>query len=432
MSKNIFQVYTTNPITTNQSTDLMYFGRSPYGIGDDAGMTFGDFAAQFGSPFTPSALTKNDDSNITLTLGGTPSTSLLQSVSLTLGWTGQLSPSRGGTGVNNGTNTLTLGGNLTTLGAFASTFTMTGATNVTFPTSGTLATTSQIPSVTPSALTEVNDTNVTMTLGGTPATALLQAVSMTLGWTGQLSPARGGTGVNNGTSTLTLGGNLTTSGAFNSTFTITGATNVTFPTSGTLATVGGTVSSITGTANQVIASASTGAVTLSLPQSIATSSAVQFASVSFSSTSGIIGTTTNNNAAAGSQGEFISSVIPNSIAVSLTSGVAANVTSITLTAGDWDVWGNVNFNFGGTGTTNTVYIWISSTSATLPSLELYASLANNVATEFAPGNTYGGAAPSFRFSLAGTTTIYLGAEYVKFTSTATASASGGIYARRRR
>lgn len=43
---------------------------------------------------------------------------------------------------------------------------------------------------------------------------------------------------------------------------------------------GGGVTSITGTTNQVIASASTGAVTLSLPQSIAATSAVQFGSVS--------------------------------------------------------------------------------------------------------------------------------------------------------
>ncbi len=42
---------------------------------------------------------------------------------------------------------------------------------------------------------------------------------------------------------------------------------------------GGYVSSITGTANQVIASGSTGAVTLSLPQNIATTSAVTFGSV---------------------------------------------------------------------------------------------------------------------------------------------------------
>lgn len=46
------------------------------------------------------ALTKTDDTNVTLTLGGTPATSLLAATSLTLGWTGQLAVSRGGTGVN--------------------------------------------------------------------------------------------------------------------------------------------------------------------------------------------------------------------------------------------------------------------------------------------------------------------------------------------
>lgn len=44
------------------------------------------------------------------------------------------------------------------------------------------------------ALTRVNDTNITLTLGGSPATSLLAATSLTLGWTGQLSLARGGTG----------------------------------------------------------------------------------------------------------------------------------------------------------------------------------------------------------------------------------------------
>lgn len=49
--------------------------------------------------------------------------------------------------------------------------------------------------VTAQALTKIDDTNVTLTLGGTPSTALLQATSLTLGWTGQLSVSRGGTGV---------------------------------------------------------------------------------------------------------------------------------------------------------------------------------------------------------------------------------------------
>jgi len=44
--------------------------------------------------YTPSALTKTDDTNVTLTLGGTPSTALLQATSLTLGWSGTLADSR--------------------------------------------------------------------------------------------------------------------------------------------------------------------------------------------------------------------------------------------------------------------------------------------------------------------------------------------------
>jgi hypothetical protein len=45
-----------------------------------------------------------------------------------------------------------------------------------------------------SALTKADDTNVTLTLGGTPASALLAAASLTLGWTGSLAVGRGGTG----------------------------------------------------------------------------------------------------------------------------------------------------------------------------------------------------------------------------------------------
>ncbi len=52
------------------------------------------------------------------------------------------------------------------------------------------------------ALTRVDDTNVTLTLGGTPATSLLAAVSITAGWTGTLAVARGGTGGGSASGTL--------------------------------------------------------------------------------------------------------------------------------------------------------------------------------------------------------------------------------------
>jgi hypothetical protein len=47
----------------------------------------------------------------------------------------------------------------------------------------------------PGALTKVDDTNVTLTLGGSPTTALLNAASITVGWSGTLATTRGGTGL---------------------------------------------------------------------------------------------------------------------------------------------------------------------------------------------------------------------------------------------
>lgn len=53
-----------------------------------------------------------------------------------------------------------------------------------------------LPLTNGSALTGVDDTNVTLTLGGTPGSALLAATSLTLGWTGQLALSRGGSNAN--------------------------------------------------------------------------------------------------------------------------------------------------------------------------------------------------------------------------------------------
>jgi hypothetical protein len=162
-----------------------------------------DGACHNASSVTPAALTKTDDTNVTLTLGGTPATALLQATSLTLGWTGTLAAGRGGTGVSSL-------GNLTDAGTDG--IVVTGGTGAVI-TSTSLAqhvadtthngylnstdwnTFNGKSTVTPAALTKTDDTNVTLTLGGTPATALLQAASLTLGWTGTLAAARGGTGV---------------------------------------------------------------------------------------------------------------------------------------------------------------------------------------------------------------------------------------------
>lgn len=134
------------------------------------------------------ALTDVDDTNVTLTLGGSPSTSVLAATSLTLGWAGQLSVTRGGSGAS------TLTGYLKGNGASA--FTASATVPASDVSSG-------------AALTKVDDTNVTLTLGGSPSTSLLSAASLTLGWSGTLANSRGGTG----TGTYTTGDILYASAA---------------------------------------------------------------------------------------------------------------------------------------------------------------------------------------------------------------------------
>lgn len=80
------------------------------------------------------------------------------------------------------------------------------------------------------------------------------------------------------------------------------------------------------------------------------------------------GINSNGSATAGNIGEIVSSSIPSGSAVSLTTGTAANITSISLTAGQWLVFGNVSFQPAGTTTQSANLAWISTTSATLPTI----------------------------------------------------------------
>jgi hypothetical protein len=193
---------------------------------------------------------------------------------------------------------------------------------------------------------------------------------------------------------------------------------------------GAGVLSITGTADQVIASASTGAIILSLPQSIGTGSAVTFGSMAFSTTSGIIGTTTNNNAAAGSVGELISSSVASGSAVATTSNTATNITSISLTAGDWDVWGQVQSLPNAATTTTQIIGWTSTTSATLATPPNNGSFHQITGIVVPAGGAIGITTGTQRISLASTTTVYLSA-FITF-AVNTMATYGYIGARRRR
>jgi hypothetical protein len=143
--------------------------------------------------------------------GLTPATATSGAVTVA----GTLAPANGGTGVsNNAAMTVTGSGN------FAYTRTLTGATNVTFPTTGTLSTLAGSETLTNKT---INGSNNTVT-----------NISLTAGVTGTLPATNGGTGVaNNAASTLTISGN------FGTTLTVSGTTGVTLPTTGTLSTLAG-------------------------------------------------------------------------------------------------------------------------------------------------------------------------------------------------
>lgn len=66
----------------------------------------------------------------------------------------------------------------------------------------------------PAALTTTDDTNVTLTLGGNASTALVNAASLTAGWTGQLALARGGTGASTQQGALNAIAGAVTSGQY--------------------------------------------------------------------------------------------------------------------------------------------------------------------------------------------------------------------------
>lgn len=141
-----------------------------------------------------------------------------------------------------------------------------------------------------------------------------------------------------------------------------------------------------------------------------------------STTNGLKGTVLGDNAIAGSVGEFVTSSVTS---VALTSGTPANVTSISLTAGDWDVEGNVVITAAVTTVFQNAKISVNSVSATDAATPDFSWLTG---VTFGVNATYSNRAPTQRFNLTTTTTIFLVCSPTFTTSTATAA--GRIRARR--
>lgn len=139
------------------------------------------------------------------------------------------------------------------------------------------------------------------------------------------------------------------------------------------------------------------------------------------------GVTNGSDASAGQVGEVISSVIAGP-GTTLSTGVPINITSIALTAGDWDVTGDV-WVVVGTGAATLVQGAINSVSANPPAIALGVSR-TQLTTTFAASTAMVVPLSPCRVSLTATTTYYLIAA-VTFPS-GTTTAYGKIWARRAR
>jgi hypothetical protein len=167
---------TNNPIVVG-STSLTFAQFSGAGqITAGAGLTkTGNTIDAVG---TSNRITVNADSiDIASTYVGQTSITTLGTIG-TGTWNGSvIGATYGGTGVNNGSCTITLGGSLTFSGAFTTSFTVTGNTSVTLPTSGTLVnsavtTLSSLSSVGTITTGTWNGTTITVANGGTGVTTL--------------------------------------------------------------------------------------------------------------------------------------------------------------------------------------------------------------------------------------------------------------------
>jgi|GEM_PF-1665779 len=116
---------------------------------------------------------------------------------------------------------------------------------------------------------------------------------------------------------------------------------------------------------------------------------------------GIKGTTAADNAQAGSDGEYL----PNStLGVSMTTGTPTNCTSESLTAGDWDVTGVIQFNPAAGTTVSGFFAGASTTSATFGAAGTFQQLT----ATFTAGATHDSiVVPTQRINVASTATVFV-------------------------
>lgn len=166
---------------------------------------------------------------------------------------------------------------------------------------------------------------------------------------------------------------------------------------------------------------------------VATGSAAAPSTVATFKNSGcsILGTNTNDNAAAGFVGEYTSAIVLIGSEVNISTAVA-NITSLNLTAGDWDVWGEVwvDTSTGAATVSGSTRAAINTASAVIPTTPADGTARTQV--NFAPlasgTDAIGLPVGPIRASLNTTTTYFLVANCA--VSAGTANGYGKLVARR--
>jgi len=305
--------------------------------------------------------------------------------------------------------------------------TVTGGTFDTITAKGTWAVsgTWTLPAFTLGGVVSGGGQNITGlgTLNKVTITAPATAATLTLvDGTTLTGPAASGT-------VMTLGNAETVSGvkSFNdSTVILKGSTSGT-TTLKSGATAGSSVITLPVATDTLMGKATTDTLTNKTFNSTGTGNTLQVSGVTVSAGQ-YPGETTTGSATAGNVGEYIESIIASGSAVSLVSGTPKDLTTISLTAGDWDVTATIFYLFPA----STSYtILASSLSPTLNTLDPTPGRENFfVGAAAVPGagisvtNSVGPA----RFSFSATTTLHLVGD--AFFTVSTLSMYGILRARR--
>lgn len=140
----------------------------------------------------------------------------------------------------------------------------------------------------------------------------------------------------------------------------------------------------------------------------------------------VLGVSTNSNASSGYKGEYVESVVT-SLTNFPTTGQFGDFTSISLTAGDWDVSAMMNIAANGS-TVTAINVGISTTSGNSSSGLQFGNNAFEGKLPVVSGSDGNGYVPVYRMSLSTTTTVYF--KYAAAYSVATPQARGRLSARR--